>query len=195
MDLFGIKIIFAANSRTSYDTIKKYFNNVIDVSVYQGDISQIKSADCVVIPGNSYGTLKNNVTTSINMMFNTESYIKTAIESMYCGEQPNGTCIILDVEHPNHTHVAYVPIMRVESDINKTYNVYHAFRALLVAIINHNKYNTIKIKSISCTPFGIENNNIDVDESVRQMRVAYSIVMMKMPCNEKNTKIITECLV
>ena len=193
MKLFGIKIIFVAKNQSMVNILKEYFGDEINVSIARCDISQIK-ADCIVCPSDSYGLMENSTSQKINKIIKINNIVKYAIETTYFGEQPVGTCLILNTNNEKYKYVAHLPIMRVSSDIRKTYNVYIAFRALLTAILRHNICTNNKIETILCTPFGIEDGNVDPEESIRQMRVAYSLMDIDMNCTKENSILITEFL-
>jgi len=193
MSLLGVKIIFVVNNHKCHSIVSKYFNGVFDIHVYRCGILQMKPVDCVVCPGNSYGTLDNSVSKSLDAILNIKSLIKLGINNVYYGEQPVGTSMIIDLENYDYKNIAYVPVARYDEDISKTFNVYTAFRALLTSIIDHNKYNNNKITSVLCPIFGIDNT-MDLEESINQMSIAYSIILMNLRCNKKNIELINKCL-
>ena len=132
----------------------------------------------------------------INKILNIKNDIKRNIDDVYFGEQPVGTCFILNLNNTQYKYCAHVPVKRLpQSDISKTLKVYISFRALLTEILHHNKYNDEKIKTILCSPFGIEDDNMDVNEIAVQMMVAHSQIDMNMKCTKENYELITKLLV
>ncbi len=193
MILFGIKIIFVAKSHSMINVLKEYFGNTMNIGIVKCDLSQIK-ADCIVCPSDSYGLMENSISQRINKIIKIDNIIRHAIDTVYFGEQPVGTCLILNTNDEKYRYVAHLPITRVQSDISKTYNVYIAFRALLTAVLQHNMCNDNKIKTILCTPFGVWDGGMDTEESVRQMKLAHSLIDLDMKCNKENSISITEFL-
>jgi len=198
MKLFGIEIVFVVKTQTMVNIFRKYFQNLLNIDIIKCDISQIK-ADCIVCPGDSYGLMDTGVSYRINQILQVSNAIKNTIESLYYGEQPVGTCILLPTNNNKYKYVAHLPLMRESTDISKSYNVYTAFRAMLTTVLNHNKYCDLqkipdkKIKIILCTPLGT-SLGMDPDGVARQMSVAYRLMDIDMKCNKENAMLITEFL-
>ena len=208
MNLFNITFIFVVDDVAEHNAIKKNFTN-IDVKIYKCDISQIKPVDCVICPGNSYGIITNKHASTINKLLGLEQGIKNAINNIYYGEQPVGSCMLINTKNLHYKHMGYVPINRIpftsvpskqtkqknntdkkntENTENK-YNVYYAFRALLTSILNYNKTHQNKITTVTCPILYSDYENKDPETSANQMRLAYSMIDMNPDCSIKTANI------
>ena len=208
MNLINIKIIFVADNTIEYDSIIKSFNKCINIKVYRCDISQIKPVDCMVCPGNSYGIITNKHASTINKILNVEDGVKNAINNLYYGEQPVGTCMLMSINNKDYKYMAHIPVSRVPSeetdsyssvslvpdDTNKKNNVYYAFRAVLTSVLNYNKVNRDKISTISCPLLYTDYKNKNPNISANQMRLAYSMIDLGQDCSIKTANEITALL-
>lgn len=195
MNLSNLLFIFIDKQKNVVKQINSHFGDLLNVQIYQGEIIQIPKADCVVCPGNSYGLLEESIEKSITYMFEgINQRIQNVIDNLYYGEQPVGTCFLLETHDPCYGYLAHVPTCRMPKDVSKTHNAYIAFRALLTYILNHNKISDQKIYTIVCTPFCTGIGNMDPEEALRQMRLAYNVIDMGMPCSKDNAIMIDETL-
>ncbi len=194
MNLANIGIIFAHKNKKVVKHLRKQFAGVMNVEVVRCPLLQIPKADCIVCPGNSYGMIEDAESRSITILLkNTKEKINYLINNIHYGEQPVGTASIIGTGNPNYPILAYVPISRFNPNIENTINPYLAFRGLLTSIVNHNKMSENKIRTILCSPFGLERG-IKSDESARQMRLAYGFVDMGLSCGEESAKMIDNLL-
>ncbi len=210
MNLINVTIIFVVDSTIEHDSVMKNFNKLLNIKLYKCDISQIKPVDCMVCPSNSYGVVTNKHSLIINKLLNMENGIKNAINNLYYGEQPVGTCMLMNINTNSYKYMAHLPITREpikeqdssitskqskqSSSTDKKNNVYYAFRALLTSVLNYNKVNKDKIKTISCPILYTDYNNKDSDLSTYQMRLAYSMVDINPDCDVKTADHITKLL-
>lgn len=199
MNFFQIKIVFAERDHDSYNALRKHFGDSFNVEVLRCEISQISQADCVVYPSNSYGLFDDNLGKSLDFILNNiSSRVRHVIDNVYYGEQPVGSCFLLDTHSSKFKFFAHVPVTRFYHHTLPHYP-YYAFRALLSTVLNHNKVSDQPITSIICSSFALTNNNdsdslLSPDEVARQMRLAYGFVDLNIACNLNNARMINDFL-
>lgn len=161
------------------------FRDAPNVIVDRKDICQ-STADCVVTAGNSFGYMDGGVDGAVNSMLSAfdaderiDAAVRRQIAARYFGEQPVGTCLLLETKHPRVRWLAHAPTMRLPEDVGGTLNAYAAFRAALTEILLHNKrpidYTTqpSRIRSVLTTAFCTGAGSMSAEKSARQMRAAY----------------------
>lgn len=203
MNLYGITITFAEKNHNIAEALKKHFSDTIGVDVVRCDISQISSCDCIVAPSNSYGIMvdkdKNKnyqtILKTVNLLLNNiEPRVKNIINNIYYGEQPVGTSFLVETNDKRFKYMAHTPILCYKENISQTNNAYISFRALLVAILNHNKVSNNKIQSIVCSSFCTGSGRMNPERAARQMRVAYGLVDINLNCGTESANMIKELL-
>lgn len=98
--------------------------------------------------------------------------VQHEISTRYGGEQPVGTCILVDTFNSAVDGLAYVPTMRVPGDVRDTYNAYLAFRAALYTI-NEQRPDT---KTIVCSGLCTGSGSMPPKVAAAQMRLAWDSV-------------------
>lgn len=78
------------------------------------------------------------------------------------------------------------PTMRVPSDINRTLNVYLAFRAALIAVLNHNARNATPIQSLLVPGMDTGVGDVLPERAARQMRLAYDNIILGQALKSRN---------
>lgn len=198
MSINNLILFFVDINKETVKAFEELFKDLYNVKIVRGNIVQIPQADCIVCPGNSYGFMDEGVEKTTDIIFNGISYrVQNVINNIYYGEQPVGTCILLETYHPQYKYLAHLPTCRTSSDISKTSktnNAYTAFRALLTTILNHNKISDNKIYSIICTGLCTGVGKMESKEAVRQMRIAYNTIDIGMMCTKDNADLITNLL-
>ena len=99
----------------------------------------------------------------------------------------------MDTNDSHYIHLAYTPIFRYKNNIDGTINPYLAFRGLLTNILNHNKVSDKKIHTILCPVLGV-SSGMHPNEAVRQMRVAYGLINIGIPCSPDNANMVESLL-
>lgn len=195
MNCANLLITITDKDKNSIKALNKYFNDLYNVQVLKGNIVQVPNADCIVCPGNSYGIMDSGVERTISLILNgIQIRVQQVIKEAYYGEQPVGSCILLETFNNRYKYIANVPTCRYPSDVSSTHNAYTAFRALLTTVLNHNKISENKITSIVCTGFCTGVGQMDPEESARQMRLAYNLVDLGMDINETSVNFINQLL-
>jgi O-acetyl-ADP-ribose deacetylase (regulator of RNase III) len=152
-----------------------YFANLPDVEIVRGEFEQLPEFDCMVSPANSFGLMDGGVDLAIIEFFGQQlmDRVQQRILTDYLGEQPVGTSMIIETNHPRHPFLAHTPTMRVPMEIAHTDNVYKAMAALLLAVHRHNQTAERKIESIACPGLGTGTGRVPYKEAARQMALAY----------------------
>ena len=161
------------------DALRRHFAGFSFVSVADGPFENLPAFDCVVSAGNSFGLMDGGVDLALVQFFGQglESRVQRMILDRYRGEQPVGSCEVVETGNARHPFVAHAPTMRVPMTIARTDNVYRAFRAVLLAVHDHNQAsenepNTL-IKTVACSGLGTGAGHVPFEEAARQMALAY----------------------
>ena len=157
------------------DEWEKSFEGISEVTVHNEIFQNIKAYDCMVSPANSFGLMDGGIDMAIRNFFGMQLQkdVQKVIRKDYYGEQPVGTSIIVFTGNDDHPFLAHTPTMRVPSDISKTDNVYNAMFAMLCAIANHNRNESVRINTILCPGLGTATGRVPYKEAARQMALAY----------------------
>lgn len=161
------------------DAFRKYFGKYDSVQVFQCPFQELPEFDCMVSPANSFGSMSGGVDLHIRNFFgkDLETSVQEYIRTAYYGEQPVGTSFIVETKHPKHPYLAHTPTMRLPMDIRGRDNVYNAMRGLMIALLNFNKANDERIKTVACTGFGTMVGKMDPEKAIGQMELAYRSFM------------------
>lgn len=192
--LTDISITFVDLNKDTIDAFQKVFvvspkadkkDRYKNMKVVFGDIKRCDSHDCIVSPANSFGLMDGGIDEDLTRMLG-KPYdcdfigrtVRKVIEENYYGEQPVGTCILLETENERFPFLAHAPTMRNPKPVPQTLNAYHAFKAVLQEVVNYNKTakKDKKIRSILTTTFCTGCGKIPIIESLRQMKMAFDVV-------------------
>lgn len=99
--------------------------------------------------------------------------VQERIFEEYLGEQPVGTSMIVETQHPKHPYLAHTPTMRIPMRISRTDNVYLAMWAMLRTVHFHNKTAARKIEITACPGLGTGTGKVPYRQAARQMALAY----------------------
>jgi len=154
------------------------FSNLPDVKISCGDIFQ-HSADAIVSPANSFGYMDGGIDLVYSRFFGweLESSLKTLLVRQHYGELPVGQAVIVPTGHESIPFLVSAPTMRVPSNIGSTANVYLAFRAALIAVLEHNRTGNQPIVSLLVPGFGTGIGGVPSEQAARQMRLAYDVTI------------------
>jgi O-acetyl-ADP-ribose deacetylase (regulator of RNase III) len=154
---------------------RHYFTGLPNVEIVPGFFEDLATFDCMVSPANSFGLMDGGVDAAIVRFFGNQlmDRVQQRILDDYLGEQPVGTCLLVESHHPEHPFVAHTPTMRVPLDITGTDNVYRAMWAMLLAVRKHNRTVARRINSVACPGLGTGTGRVPYPEAARQMALAY----------------------
>jgi len=152
------------------------FQGLPNVEVVQGYFERLPAFDCMVSAANSFGLMDGGVDAAIINFFGDQlmSRVQQRILDAYLGEQPIGTSLMVETQHPKHPFIAHTPTMRVPISIAETENAYIAMWAMLLAVRQHNRSDATPIRVIACPGLGTATGRMLFDEAARQMALAYT---------------------
>lgn len=189
--LSGINITFVDLNKDMLDAFRKVFVECENNERYKNmkavfkDIKRCDPHDCIVSPANSFGQMDGGIDADLTKMLGKPwdpnfigREVRKIIAENYYGEQPVGTCILMETENENYPFLAHAPTMRFPKPVPQTLNPYYAFKAVLQEVVNHNKTakQDKKIKSILTTVFCTGCGKIPVLDALNQMRMAFDVV-------------------
>ena len=153
--LENINIHFVSLDTNLPEIFNQIFGDCPNFTFAISKIQEAKPHDCIVSPANSFGQMDGGIDAAISFMLQKNNYfnfigdkVRQQINEKYSGEQPVGTCILVETENPKFPFLAHAPTMTIPQNVNNTLNAYYAFKAVLEAINSHNKTSTNKINSI-----------------------------------------------
>ncbi len=175
MEENDLHLILIDPKRSLCEAFEKRFSKLSNVDVVVGKFEELPTFDCMVSAANSFGLMDGGVDAAITNFFGYElqERVQKRIIEEYLGEQPVGTSIIVETNHPKHPFIAHTPTMRVPMDIAHTDNVYLAMWAMLLAVRKHNQFSEQKIYTIACPSLGTGTGHVPYTQAARQMALAY----------------------
>ena len=179
-----MKIKLVAYSLELFYAWKKYFDNIADVEIIDGDILE-QVGDAIVSPANSFGFMDGGLDLKYSQYFgwDLESRVREKLESEFFGELPVGNAIIVNTLCQQVPYLITAPTMRAPSNVSKTVNSYLAFKAVLQTVLEFNEKNSNSIKSILCPGLGTGEGNMPAEKCAKQMFWAYQVCMMNNMLN------------
>jgi O-acetyl-ADP-ribose deacetylase (regulator of RNase III) len=138
-----------------------------------------READAVVSPANSFGYMDGGIDLVYSQLFGyqLERRLQSLLQEMHFGELPVGQALVLPTEHAAIPFLVSAPTMRVPSSITRSLNVYLAFRAALIAVLEHNAQSSHPISSLLVPGLGTGVGEVPPERAARQMKAAYDAVM------------------
>jgi O-acetyl-ADP-ribose deacetylase (regulator of RNase III) len=162
------------------DAWSLFFKNEPDVSVSSGDIWGVK-ADAIVSPANSYGFMDGGIDYVYTERFgwDMQNELQAEILAKHHGELIVGEALIIPLKDPDYRWLISAPTMRVPMNVSGTVNAYLAFRAALLAVLEHNRKHEAKdrIESILCPGLATMIGKMPVMVCAQQMYLAYRLIM------------------
>jgi O-acetyl-ADP-ribose deacetylase (regulator of RNase III) len=147
------------------------------VMVVEGDILE-GQCDAVVSPANSFGFMDGGIDLAYWRYFGVDlqSRVQTKIGSEFFGELPVGQSTVVGTGHQMIPYLVVAPTMRIPDRIGDTVNVYLAFRAMLLAVLAHNRGSEKAIESLRVPALGTGIGAMPLARAARQMHAAYLAV-------------------
>ncbi|MEB3280790.1 MAG: macro domain-containing protein [Lyngbya sp.] len=170
-----MKLILVAPNPALTAAFREHFHYLPDVEIINNSFEAVSEYDCLVSPANSFGLMDGGIDAAIIDYFGKELMMRVQdkILTEYLGEQPVGTCLIVETQHPKHPFLAHTPTMRVPMSITGTDIPYTAMWAMLLEIRRHNLHHKRKIESVLCPGLGTGIGKVPYSEAARQMALAY----------------------
>lgn len=161
---------------------KESFESHSKVGIHHGRFEDVPF-DCVVSPANSFGLMDGGVDEAITMYFGEQMMdrVQQQVIEKYAGEQPVGTSMVVrgtKLDDLKIKWVAHTPTMMIPMDIGHTTNVYSAFKAMLLAVEEHNgSFGKFKsqnpIKTVVCPGMGTGAGRVPYPMAASAMEEAY----------------------
>jgi O-acetyl-ADP-ribose deacetylase (regulator of RNase III) len=161
------------------------------IHIVEGDIL-VGTADAVVSPANSFGYMDGGIDLAYRNFFGMEIQhrVRRKIHADHFGELPVGQAVIVETNHAQLPFLIVAPTMRVPDRIGDTVNVYLAFRAALIAVINHNRSGRHRIETLRAPALGTGVGRMPIDRAARQMQAAYASVFGESDWRDDPTQIL-----
>jgi O-acetyl-ADP-ribose deacetylase (regulator of RNase III) len=176
MFMSNINLILVDPRSTVCDAFTSAFKDLPDVKIVNGRFEDLPEFDCMVSAANSFGLMDGGVDAAITRFFGDQLMhrVQDRIIEEYLGEQPVGSSMIVETNHPKHPYIAHTPTMRVPMDIGHTDNVYVAMWAMLTAVHRHNQQHPDKaINTVACPGLGTATGNVPHRQAAQHMALAY----------------------
>jgi len=162
------------------DSWEKYFKDVDEVKIINGDICEAK-VDAIVSPANSYGFMRGGLDGVLTKRFgyHVSRRIQHLLIEEYGRELLIGEALSVETDDEICPNIICAPTMIVPMDVSKTINVYLSTRAALVeADLNG-------FESIAISAMGLGVGQVPPEICARQMRKAYDdfLGVWEMPSN------------
>lgn len=175
--ILGLEKIYLVDSSLSLiQAWQQVFAKQALVHIYHGDYFDI-AADAIVSPSNSFGIMDGGLDLAIRyeLGFDVETQLQKVITAKYHGELPVGCAEVINIQHVKWFFLIAAPTMRVPQSIRGTLNAYLAFRAILLAVKQHDTLTTLpKIKTLVCSGLGTGVGKLTPDQCAAQMFTAFN---------------------
>jgi O-acetyl-ADP-ribose deacetylase (regulator of RNase III) len=170
-----LKLILVDPEPVLCNAFSERFKALPNVDVVTGRFEQLPAFDCMVSAANSFGLMDGGVDAAITQFFgyDLQERVQKRIVDEFLGEQPIGTSIIVETNHPKHPFIAHTPTMRVPMVIAHTDYVYLAMWAMLLAVRQHNLRSEKPINIVACPGLGTATGQVPYKQAARQMALAY----------------------
>jgi O-acetyl-ADP-ribose deacetylase (regulator of RNase III) len=188
-NLADLTLTFVSLERSIVDEVAKAFPSTDirykNVGAEHKNITSCAPHDCIVSPANSFGQMDGGIDASLSRMlmkhYDVEYIgrkVRKVIAEEYFGEQPVGTCILLETDNHSFPYLAHAPTMTTPRTVTGTLNAYYAFKAVLSSVVNYNRHahKDRKIKSILTTTFATGCGEVPLADALQQMKKAYDVV-------------------
>lgn len=170
-----MRLILTAPDPLVHAAFSQHFATLPDVEIVNHGFEGIPTFDCIVSAANSFGLMDGGVDAAITEFFGVQlkERVQKRIWDLFLGEQPVGTSIIVETDHPKHPYLAHTPTMRVPMPVARTDHAYVAMWAMLNAVRLHNLQSTLAIEIIACPGLCTATGRMPAPEAARQMALAY----------------------
>ena len=171
------RILLVDQNRALVRAWTEAFADLDGVFVLEGDFFATP-ADAMVSPANSFGIMDGGLDLAIRNVlgFATQQAVQDAIQAHHHGELPVGSAEIVATGHASWPFLVAAPTMRVPENVAQTLNAYVAFRAVLLAIRQHNQAGKPVIRSVVCPGLGTGIGGIEPRRCAVHMRMAFKQV-------------------
>ncbi len=154
------------------------FADTPDVELSCGDIFE-SAATAIVSPANSFGYMDGGIDLVYSRFFgwDLQMRLRALLAERHYGELPVGQAVIVPTGHVAIPFLVSAPTMRLPTNIGRTVNVYLAFRAALIAVLEHNATDATPIDSVLVPGLGTGIGEVPPERAARQMRLAHDAII------------------
>ena len=171
-----MKIILADLNTTLINAWRDSFCEQRDVTIIEGDITQIK-CDAIVSPANSFGFMDGGVDYALSVRFgwDLEKKLQQQIKELPEGELLVGQSILMETGDADIPFLISAPTMRIPTNFNidTSVNAYLAMKAILIKAKSNSKIASVAIPGL-CTGVG----RMPPATSATQMFTAYKEIIL-----------------
>jgi O-acetyl-ADP-ribose deacetylase (regulator of RNase III) len=171
-----MKIILSGLSPKLLDAWTEFFGKEENVSIIEGDITQIE-CDAMVSPANSFGFMDGGLDYALSERFgwDLEKRLQKIIKDSPEGELLVGQAILIKTGDSIVPYLISAPTMRVPTNFNidTSINAYLAMKAILIKAKSNDNISTIAVPGL-CTGVGRMQPII----AARQMFQAYKEIIL-----------------
>lgn len=171
-----MNIILSDLNTTLIEAWKDCFKEHSDVTVIEGDITQIK-CDAIVSPANSFGFMDGGVDYALSVRFgwDMETKLQQLIKALPEGELLIGQSILMDTGDPEIPFLISAPTMRILTNFNidSSVNAYLAMKAILIRAKSDSRISSVAIPGL-CTGVG----RMQPTTAAVQMLTAYKEIIL-----------------
>ena len=171
-----MKIILSGLSPKLLDAWTEFFGKEENVSIIEGDITQIE-CDAMVSPANSFGFMDGGLDYALSERFgwDLEKRLQKIIKDSPEGELLVGQAILIETGDSIVPYLISAPTMRVPTNFNidTSINAYLAMKAILIKAKSNDNISTIAVPGL-CTGVGRMQPII----AARQMFQAYKEIIL-----------------
>lgn len=174
-----LKIVLKSLDADMVQCWEESFSGFAQVCSSEGDILK-EEADAIVSPANSFGYMDGGIDLVYSQFFgwDLEKRLRKKLLDEHYGELPVGQAVVIETKYPRFKYLVSAPTMRVPMNIEKTANVYLAFRAVLHAIKVFNQTAKEPIQSVACPALGTGEGRVSYARCAEQMLYAYLVVVL-----------------
>jgi O-acetyl-ADP-ribose deacetylase (regulator of RNase III) len=156
------------------------------IEVVEGDFFGL-DADAMVSPANSFGIMDGGLDAAIRAALGgqIQSAVQKVILEKHHGELHVGSAEVVETGHARWPLLVVAPTMRIPESVANTLNAYLAFRAILLAVRQHNSSAARKISSLLVPGLATGIGAMDARRCAAQMRMALDQVRQpaRIPSN------------
>lgn len=141
-----IQLVLLHPDPIGVDVLRNAFKYILHFGshcrIVQGTFQTVSDYDCITCPSNSIGIMDEGFGCDVCTYFGWGVMQRTQqkIIDEFCGEQPVGSCILVETGNARHPWLAHTAVMYGANDnLEQTYNVYNTLWSTLLAIRSHNK--------------------------------------------------------
>ena len=178
---FPLDLILVHPEPAACEAFRDRFAGLPRVDVVERVLDDLEPHDCFVTAGNAFGIMTAGIDAAVIEKHGVAlmERVQRRILDDYLGEQPVGTCFLVETGAPDFPFVAHAPTMRMPGPVDGTDAVYRATWAALLSVYRHNgavrqgTSDQPEIRSVAMPAMGTGFGSVSFSESARQMAAAY----------------------